>query len=348
MPRRVYENQAAMQPASAASGLGDLFEYRIKEPVTLRQNESALVPIVNTPVAAEKIALWNRGASTGRPLRAVWLTNSSDLTLDGGSLTVIDANAFAGEGLIEPLKPGEKRLVSYAAELGVLVSGKQEPSPVRVSRVRARDGIIIHQNEERSTSTYTARNENAAPVTLIVEHRRRPDWQLADGVTPAETTADSYRFRVVVDAGKEQVVTVREVHAGENRVLISELADTYVAEGMRTNMFSGDVRKALEPVLEKRAEIAGLDRQVTALQAQLDAIVQDQSRLRENMKALRGSEEERQLLQRYTRQLDEQETRLERLRGEIAQATARRDKAREEMSALIAAMSFDIQVGVQP
>jgi chromosome segregation ATPase len=185
-------------------------------------------------------------------------------------------------------------------------------------------------------------------VTLIVEHRRRPDWQLADGVTPAETTADAYRFRVVVDAGKEQVLTVREVHAGETRILISELADTYVAEGMRTNMFTGEVRKALEPVLEKRAEIAGLDRQVTALQAQLDAIVQDQSRLRENMKALRGSEEERQLLQRYTRQLDEQETRLEQLRGEIAQATARRDKAREEMSALIAAMSFDMNIGGQP
>ena len=64
--------------------------------------------------------------------------------------------------------------------------------------------------------------------------------------------------------------------------------------------------------------------------------------MRENMKALRGSDEERQLLRRCTRQLDERETRLDRLRSEIAQATAQRDKAREALSVQIAALSFDI------
>src|SRR4051794_4659590 len=52
---------------------------------------------------------------------------------------------------------------------------------------------------------------------------------------------------------------------------------------------------------------------VRALQQEQHAIGQDQQRLRENMKALRGSEEEKTLLQRYARQLDAQETRLDAL-----------------------------------
>src|SRR4029079_15938351 len=96
------------------------FEYKLKDPVTIRKNQSALVPILNADVEAERDALWNRGPGSGRPLRAVWLTNPSSLTLDGGSLTVIDTDAFAGQGLIESLKPGEKRLVSYGSGLAAL------------------------------------------------------------------------------------------------------------------------------------------------------------------------------------------------------------------------------------
>jgi hypothetical protein len=53
------------------------------------------------------------------------------------------------------------------------------------------------------------------------------------------------------------------------------------------------------------------------------------------MKALRGSAEEKALLQRYTRQLDEQETQLEGLRKKIQDTEARRDQANEELEKMI-------------
>ena len=60
------------------------------------------------------------------------------------------------------------------------------------------------------------------------------------------------------------------------------------------------------------------------------------------MKALRGGAEEKQLLQRYTRQLDQQETRLETLQAEMARATAEVERVRKELAALISTVSFDL------
>jgi hypothetical protein len=60
------------------------------------------------------------------------------------------------------------------------------------------------------------------------------------------------------------------------------------------------------------------------------------------MKALRGSAEEKQLLQRYTRQLDEQETRLETLRADMSRVTAETEKLRRELASLIGSVSFDL------
>ena len=76
-------------------------------------------------------------------------------------------------------------------------------------------------------------------------------------------------------------------------------------------------------------------------------IAQDQQRVRENMKALRGSAEEKQLLQRYTRQLDEQETRLDSLKQDVTKTSQQLDKARGELAALIGSVSFELNAAPQ-
>lgn len=62
----------------------------------------------------------------------------------------------------------------------------------------------------------------------------------------------------------------------------------------------------------------------------------------ENMSALKGSSSERRLLERYTRQLDEQETRLDALKRERAALAERHQRADRELNELIAALTLDI------
>jgi hypothetical protein len=94
-----------------AQELGDLFEYKISQPVSIARNRSALVPILQSPITVEKVSVWSQSTG-GRPQRALWLTNSTNLTLDAGTFSVLEEEAFAGEGILEPVRPAEKRLLS--------------------------------------------------------------------------------------------------------------------------------------------------------------------------------------------------------------------------------------------
>ncbi len=340
MRMQANDQMARQSQAAAAAPLGDLFEYRIKEPVTLRKNQSALVH-VSAEIAAEKVALWNQAPGSGRPLRAVWLTNGSGLTLDGGNISVIDGNAFAGEGLIASLKPGERRLLSYAADVGVLVDAKMDAAPGRLVRIRAREGVVIQETQESASWTYRARSEESTPVTLIVEHRQRSGWKLSAGQTPVESTPDAHRFRVVVEPRKEVTLVVKEERAGETRVAINDFMDSLGAQLVVAGASSEALQRALAPLVAKRSELSAIDRQLASFEAERAAIVADQQRLRENMKALRGSAEEKQLLQRYTRQLDEQENKLDALRRDIATTTTRRDAAQQELNTLIGNFTYE-------
>jgi len=79
-------------------------------------------------------------------------------------------------------------------------------------------------------------------------------------------------------------------------------------------------------------------------QKDIDRIVEDQGRLRENMKALRGTAEEKALLQRYTKQLDGQETQLDALRKKIRDTEAQRDKANGELEKMIEGLQIEASV----
>ncbi|HET9372736.1 MAG TPA: carboxypeptidase-like regulatory domain-containing protein, partial [Vicinamibacterales bacterium] len=72
-----FQQLTSVQADAVGAQLGDLFEYRLKAPVTIRKNESALVPILAADVVAEKVSLWSPASRINRPLRAVWLTNTT-------------------------------------------------------------------------------------------------------------------------------------------------------------------------------------------------------------------------------------------------------------------------------
>ena len=335
------------ESAAAATGtdLGELFEYRIKEPVTLQKNQSALVPIVSGQIEAERVSVWNGKSGSGRPRRAMWLTNTTGLTLDGGSVTIIDGAVFAGEGLLEALKPSERRLVSYASDLGVLVEASTNPVPARLHSLTIRDGIITQQAEQSATTRYAARNEGSAPARLIVEHGLQPGWTLAAGQTPVESTAGAERFQLTVPAAGENTLAVTEVSARTSRVRVADAGDPLIAELAASGVDAGRLEEALRPVLVAKRALAALDRQIADIDVERKRIVDDQERLRENMKALRGSTEERQLLQRYTRQLDQQESRLNEIQTERARLVAERTSAAANLAKAIEAVSFDWKRG---
>jgi hypothetical protein len=318
--------------------LGDLFEYKLKERVSLRKNQSAMVPIVQSGVDVEKVSLWNR-ASGVRPLRALWLTNSTPLTLDGGSFTVLEKNTFAGEGLVASLKPGERRFLSYAVDLGVLVSTTQNSERQQVTTVQIARGILRQRSEERERVTYTIRNEDTQARTVVIEHPLRDEWKLLGGVKPDETSNDVYRFKVAVKPKSTETLTVEESHPLDYTYRIAALTPDQFTMMLRQKSINPQVEQALQRVLAKKQEISAVSNQAREKQASIDTIFRDQERVRENLKALKGSE--KALLDRYTRQLDDQENQLAALRKEIDSLQQKQRQLQDELNRMVEEIRID-------
>jgi len=243
---------------------------------------------------------------------------------------------------LEPIHPGERRLLSYAADTAVRVASDEDSSERPITRVRIAKGLMITTREQRESKIYTIRNADTAAREVVIEHPAKEDWKLVEGgVKPEESTASSHRFRVSVAPGSTAELKVESYHPLDSSLALTNLNEQEVELLGSQQRITSAMREAFGAVLAKKNEIAALDVQMKARNKEHESINTDQARLRENMKALKGSAEEKALLQRYTRQLDQQEDRLATLQNELSDLTRRNEQAGQELDQMIQSIFVD-------
>src|SRR5262249_16140544 len=233
-------------------------------------------------------------------------------------------------------KPGERRLLSYATDLGLLVQAETNGRPQHVTRVKLSKGVLTEASELQERTLYTIRNEDSNPRDLVIEHPRRTDWSPVNhSKQPEEQAPGIYRFKMGVPSKATATLPIEETHVQSTTYQVSDLDNDRIALFIKQQTITPEMADALHKIIEQKAVVARLESEMENRQNDINRIVDDQGRLRENMKALRGGAEEKALLQRYTHQLDEQETRLESLRKEIQKSEAERDRQNNLLEKMI-------------
>ncbi len=328
----LYEMSAARSTEAKATtaAFDDFFAYNLTEPVTIPRNGSALVPTLQTRLPVESVTLWSRNEPT--PLRALWVTNSSGLTLDRGSFSIVENGAFAGEGLVDSVHPGERRLLSYAVDQAVRVTPDTDINTRHISSVFLSKGVLRATTTEVAEARYKVSNAAPDRRTVVLEEARRPGWTLDSEVKPAETTPGLHRFRVSVAAhGSASLAVTQRTTVNEEFRLVDNTEEQLTVY-LRENRADPKVIQQLQPLFEARRRLTDLDRQIAEIKSKINAIGEDQRRVRENLAALKGSAEERALAKRYTGELNAQEDTLAGLKQALEASQQRRVTAAAELS----------------
>jgi hypothetical protein len=338
--------ESGVKPAATGAEIGDLFEYRIDHPVTLGRERSAMIPILQTRMEGERVSLYNEAAHRDRPMSGVRLKNTSPLTLEGGPLTVIEGDAYAGEAIIERLKPGEERFISFALDLSTRVTTRSETDRATAFFVRIAKGVLQAHYYRSETKTYTITNQTDRQRVVYIEHPIREGWVLARGTAAlAGTTASFYRFRVETGPRATVSLPVTERLALMDSYTVSNLTIADLELFVSGRLLDESTRAALQQIVAIKDRIGTLEAQLSATKHEESAIAADQARLRENIKALKETSHGRLLIARYITKAGEQEARLEQIVSERKQAEAERARLQVELDAVISALALEHALG---
>jgi hypothetical protein len=335
----VYQPGHAIDQGDVATkAFDDYFEYALAQPVTIHKNQSAMVPILEQELPVESVTLWS---GHGAPLRAIWLDNQSKLTLDAGSFSIFEGGAFAGEGLLEPVHPGEKRLLSYANDEAVKVHEEKPAVARRLRHVAVHEGVMVRTVSAVSETDYTVNNTADETRTVIVEHQRQPKAELESDAKPTESTATAYRFRLVVAPHQTADLRVKERANLASEIKLQshfENGDELIAAGNDAPALA----ESLRPAIEAQMALNALAEKIEQNSQKQQQLADDEDRARKNLTALKGN----QAAGRFAIELTKAEDEISALRKEEAELEKQRNAAQEKLDAIVTKLAFDTDLDV--
>jgi hypothetical protein len=329
--------EEGVAPMAMAEDKGELFEYRIDQPVTLAKHTSAMLPIIGQTLQGQKVSLYNQRVNAKHPLNGYRLKNTSALHLMQGPITLFDSGTYAGDARIEDLPPGQDRLISYALDLKAEVEPKLEGGTQELSTVSLKKGTMLISRRLVEDRTYLVKNRDTKAKTILIEQPYHPDWKLAEPKEPTERTRDLYRFSLAVDPGKSATLRVKETLPIQESILLSEGGIDQIAYYQQTKEVSPKVKEALQRVVLLRSKLDDVHAQRTRLDQHTAEIAAEHARIRENMQRLQQNSD---LYNRYVKKLDQQETELESLRKDIERLKNTEEDNRRELQNYV--MNLDV------
>ena len=273
---------------ASGSAAGDQFEFTLKNPVTLERRQSAMLPLVEGRVKAEKALVFSgvraQGGATIHPAISAELTNSSGMKLPAGPITVYDGGTYAGDALIEFFPENEKRLISYGEDLSV--TGNSSTSGSRyVTAVNITGGVMVISRRQSYERVYTIRNASEESRKLIIEHPVTSGSELVEPKNPDDRTGNLYRFNQNLPAKGTLSFKVREETPLSERITLAQLRPDSFLSYSTNQEIPASVRAALSRAISLKktsdnAELAQKD-----LENQLTRLVSEQDRIRRNLEA---------------------------------------------------------------
>ncbi|HYF87218.1 hypothetical protein [Azospirillum sp.] len=339
---------AAVRSAEAGAAEGAQVLFRYPQPVSVPNGGTLMMPIAARALPVERVALYQPASDGRHPLASLRLRNDGDTALPPGLLTFYDrasksdgtgaaTSAYVGDARMATLPAGDSRLLSFAVDQAVTIDREEKPGR-RLSRASIADGVLTLSVTDRQSTTYTVAGAPDGDRSLIIEHPRRPGWELAEpaGNKP-DATAAAYRLPLAVPAGKTVTLTATLERPRQERIVLTDLTADQIAARADAAELPAEVRQALTTLAGLRAAVAEKERRIAELERDRAERIADQDRLRENLKALPAGSD---LHKRTLAKMAEAENRLDALARDLTTARGEAEAARQTLRERVKALAI--------
>ncbi len=309
------------QTSAQTKDIGELFEYNITKPISIKRKHSALVPILTEEIKAKKILLYNKQQHGKNPSACLEITNNTNLTLERGPVTIIYDDNLAGEAIVPFLNKGDTRLLNYAVEQAVTIHTEEKSQNLKVHRVSFGGAYCHEYYHTNLLSIYKIKNKISEEKELYLDHPKKSEYVIKESSAEPEETRNYWRFKLKLKpkgAFSFEIKEQKEIYSSNylwnwNLDFFLKKISFYIQ-----NKF---IDEKLEVQLKEIAELIGRKNDLVENKSNLEnetyQMTEEQERLRKNISILGNTSQEVRLKEKYVEKLSEQENKFEKISAEI-------------------------------
>lgn len=316
--------------------------FRFPRPISIENGRTLSIPILDRQAPAARLALYQAETASRNPLAAVRLTNDGETGLPPGILTIYERDkaglvSYVGDARLSAFPVGETRLLAYALDEKVTIE-REVGQTEHIASGTIANGVLRYTRLIRQTVTYRVRGPAKEPRQLVIVQRKLAGWNLAKpDAKGIEISEGNYRLPYQLGGGDQtQVIEVAQEQTVQQDFRLLDGAADQIKAFAQAKEFDAKTREALTRILQLQGAVVEAQRKAADLDGQRKQIVDEQARLRENLgKVPAGSD----LQKRYLATLDKQETDLEALAKQKAEADKAVETARSALRSYVSSLA---------
>ncbi len=334
VPMPAPQQQSTAINAALAAEAATQVSFHFGQPVTVGAGQTLTIPILDRDLPIKRLSLYQPDVAPRNPLAAVELRNDGDSGLPAGIVTIYErgvaanGNTYVGDARLSGLPAGDTRLLTYAIDNKTIIE-REVKTARHFSRGSFAQGVFTYTVTEQQTTTYRIKAPVKEARSLLLEQPQSIGWNIVKPDAKTVTISEGrWRIPTQVAAGSESVLDfVIERPVVQSLSLATANVDQ-INVFLRDTEIDASLRDPLAKLVSLQQNVAVAQKRVNDIVAKRKSLVEDQDRLRENLRATPSGSD---LYKRYLSKLNEQENSIEALDKDRNAADQALDTARQAL-----------------
>jgi hypothetical protein len=339
MPAPPPQQQSTAINQALAAEAATQVSFHFGQPVSVGAGQTLTIPILDRELPVKRLSLYQPEVAPRNPLAALELKNDGDSGLPAGIVTIYERgatggnNSYAGDARLAGLPAGATRLLTYAIDNKTIIE-REVKTARRFSRGSFAQGIFQYTVTEQQTTTYRIKAPVKEGRSLLLEQPQLVGWTIVKPDAKTVTISENrWRIPAQVAAGSETVLDFVIERPVIQTMSLSSASPDQINVFLRDTEIDKTLRDSLSRLVQLQQNVAAAQKRVGDIAAKRQALVDDQNRSRENLRATPSGSD---LYKRYLAKLAEQENAIEALDKERGGAEQALETARQTLLDYIA------------
>lgn len=275
--------------------IGDFCVFESKTPISISSKKSAIVPMFLRPLTKGVMLLYKYSNSSRRPFRTIKFKNETDFSLGRGKMVVYKDGVFSGECILEAAKPGDNRMLAHCLENSVKITKDIDDTKHTTSAIRIADEVLVKENVQTCTTTYTIDNKKDEQIKIALEHDRVLDKQahiryIADGVDleqEIDKLTNGVRVYFTMAPNDKATLKVVERHVLTNQMTIGDVNnDNQILHWLQCSIVETGHKLSKNPAI---MDCIGVQRQIEETNQMIQTFARNKQELEEQCVRVRAN-----------------------------------------------------------
>ncbi len=310
--------------------------FSLKQPVTIKKGESALLLLHNTNIPKKTIYIYNQEQHTTHPFKAIEVENVTGYGWEEGPVTIYEKGAYTGEAMLQRVSKGEKQILPYLVEQDVIIKQNETSSSKKISiSISGQYYVETFLN----TRLYTLEINNKADEdkSVICEVPKLYDYKLDKKKSKVETkeTPNYFRAEILVEPKTLIKIKIPTLRKTSESISIASISDEYLDDLLNLETLTDKQVNSLKKIKQIRKEKIQINEQISSEQTNLNRIDKEYQRITQSINVLTSEGEEGKTRAKYVERMNNLFETMENKRTEIEKLQERSSKIDEEIYDLL-------------